>query len=172
MREGVGEIFTYNLIIIFIVIVFGLLAATLNYYKAFKVNARILDIIEKYEGYNSLAKEEIARDLQSIGYAYNAGEVTCQAKRGDAELVSTSNNNVRQDEEYAYCVYYYEDDRGGNDKNKENGDGEPIYYNYSVVTYIYVDLPIVDNFKIPVYTKGERTYNFTERSSASGWKKL
>lgn len=168
MREGVGEIFTYNLIIIFIVIVFGLLAATLNYYKAFKVNARILDVIEKYEGYNELAKDEIARDLSSIGYTHNNGDVVCEQTRGDAVLVARNNNNSSQDTEYSYCVYYYADDRGGNDKDKENGDGEPIYYNYSVVTYIYVDLPIVGSFKVPVHTKGERTYNFTDRSSVNG----
>ena len=46
MRQSIGATATFNIIIIFIVIVFGLLIGTVNYYKAFKVNSRILDIIE------------------------------------------------------------------------------------------------------------------------------
>ena len=54
-------------------------------------------------------------------------------------------------------------------KNERNNDNEPIYYNYSVASYIYIDLPIAGQFKIPVYTKGERTYNFScKRCNASG----
>ena len=55
-------------------------------------------------------------------------------------------------------------------KNKEtNKNKEPIYYNYSVVTYIYIQLPIVGAFKVPVYTKGERTYNFScQKCTADG----
>ena len=38
MREGIGSVFLYNIIILFVIIVFGLLSATISYYKAFKVN--------------------------------------------------------------------------------------------------------------------------------------
>ena len=78
MKQGIGEIATLNIIIIFIVIVFGLLSATISYYKAFKVNTRILDIIEKYEGYNEFSRSEIERSLDTIGYVKNNnGSFTC-----------------------------------------------------------------------------------------------
>ncbi len=153
MRESLGETFTYNMIIIFIIIVFGLLAATISYYKAFKVNNRILDSIEKYEGYNSASKDDIQKKLQTIGYTVNTENARCPERNGGTLL--------KQDSTYLYCVYYYNDDRGSQDKNKTNDEGEPIYYNYSVASYIYIDLPIVGSFKVPVYTKGERTYNFS-----------
>ena len=169
MREGIGETFTYNIIIIFIIIVIGLLAATISYYKAYKVNNRILDSIEKYEGYNEAAKTDIRNKLSTIGYTINNGADTCAAQRSGKPLVSASNGNSAQDTTYYYCVYYFEDDRGASEKKakKTNQDGEPIYYNYSVVSYIYIDIPLLGNFKIPVYTKGERTYNFSDRSSAT-----
>lgn len=156
MREGIGSVVLYNIIIIFILIVFALLAATLSYYKAFKVNSRILASIDKYEGYNTPAIEDINNTLAGLGYTVNSNNDVCQPERNDATLVSN------QDTSYYYCVYFYRDDRGGDDENRLNGDREPVYYNYSVVSYIYVDLPIVGAFKVPVHTKGERIYNFSD----------
>lgn len=155
MKQGIGSTATFNIIIIFIVIVFGLLAATISYYKAFKVNSMILYSIDKFEGYNDFAKKEIRSNLNTIGYTVNTGNNRCDTVRGKSELVSN------QDNQYLYCVYYYADDRGKGDSKLTNQDSEPIYYNYSVVTYIYIDLPIVGNFKVPVHTKGERIYNFS-----------
>ena len=51
MREGIGSVFLYNIIIVFIVITFGFLSASLSYMKAFKVNGKIANALEKYEGY-------------------------------------------------------------------------------------------------------------------------
>lgn len=166
MRESIGETFTYNIVIIFIVIVIGLLVATLNYYKAFKVNTQILDTIKKYEGYNSLAEEEIRNNLISIGYTSADAGWQCPKTKAGYELVGPSNNNLRQSTSHYYCVYYYSDDRGQGDKTKSNNEGKPVFYNYSVVTYIFVDLPLAGNFKIPVRTKGERIYNFSSKHPA------
>lgn len=151
MRQGIGATATFNIIIIFIVIVFGLLIGTVNYYKAFKVNSRILDIIEKFEGYNNFAYDEIGSFLNTMGYV--KGNTGCNVRSHGADIVSSQNGNHTSDDRYDYCVYYHENDgKGINGKNS--------YYNYSVVTYIYVDLPFIRQLKIPVYTKGERTYKF------------
>ena len=163
MRQGIGATATFNIIIIFIVIVFGLLIGTINYYKAFKVNSRILDIIEKYEGYNTLAYDEIGNFLGTMGYI--SGNPGCSDTSHGASLVSRQNGNIKMDDRYDYCVYYYDDDRGKNDRNTKianvTSDGNPRYYNYAVITYIYVDLPVINQIRIPVYTKGERIYNFS-----------
>ncbi len=156
MREGIGSIVLYNMIIIFIFIVFALLAATLSYYKAFKVNSYILLSIDKFEGYNDLAIEEINDTLQTLGYTVNTNGDVCKSTRGSVQLVDN------QDTTYYYCVYFYGDDTGDGEEGT-NADGNPLYYNYSVVSYIYVDLPIVGAFKVPVHTKGERIYNFSDQ---------
>ncbi|MCI9084203.1 MAG: hypothetical protein HFH46_01130 [Bacilli bacterium] len=156
MREGIGETFTYNMIIVFIVIVFGILSATISYYKAYKVNNRILDSIDKYEGYNAASQADIQNTLKNIGYTVNGEGAKCPNRsKGTLEP---------QDGTYLYCVYYFENDRSSVDK-RTNKEHEPIYYNYSVASYIYIELPIVGAFKIPVYTKGERIYNFSHRPS-------
>lgn len=161
MREGIGSVFLYNIIILFVIIVFGILSATISYYKAFKVNERILYSIDKFEGYNQLSRDEINEYLESIGYTTsNSNQRECAQERDQGRLIRDSNPH------YLYCVYYYEDDRSttDNERNKVTSDNrqQPIYYNYSVTSYIYVDLPIVGQFKLPVYTKGERIYNFSD----------
>ncbi len=155
MREGIGSIVLYNMIIVFILIVFALLAATLSYYKAFKVNSYILLSIDKFEGYNDPAIDEINNTLNTLGYTVNTNGDVCKASRGDGILVEN------QDNTYYYCVYFYGNDTGDGEE-RNNGDGNPLYYNYSVVSYIYVDLPIIGSFKVPVHTKGERIYNFSD----------
>ena len=57
MRQAIGSVPMYNIIIIFIVITFGFLSATLSYMKAFKVNGRIAKALENYEGYNIFLTE-------------------------------------------------------------------------------------------------------------------
>ena len=155
MRESIGEWFTLNIIIIFIVIVFGLLSATVSYYKAFKMNSSILYSIDKYEGYNGLSEAEIERNLETMGYI--KGSIKCPKRGENFYSVNNSSN-------YPYCVYYIADDTPRSEINGEAED-KPLYYNYSVVTYIYVDLPLINNFKIPVYTKGERIFNFTDEQT-------
>lgn len=157
MRESIGSVFLYNIIIIFIIIVFGVLSATISYYKAFKVNERLLYSIDKFEGYNKYSAKEMEEYLSSIGYTSTSdGQSECASERDGGTLVKSSRAT------HLYCVYYFDDDRGTNEKNRENGDKEPIYYNYALVSYIYVELPIVGKFKVPVYTKGERIYNFSD----------
>ena len=124
MRESIGSVFLYNIIILFVIIVFGLLSATVSYYKAFKVNERLLYSLDKFEGYNQFSREEMETFLSSIGYTYNPdGQTDCPEEKDGGILVRS------KDAKYLYCVYYFSDDRGSNEKDRLNGDEEPIYYN-------------------------------------------
>ncbi len=165
MRQGIGAIGTFNIIIIYIMVVFGLLIGAINYYKAYKINSRVLDIIEKYEGYNSLAVSEIDDFMGSIGYVQ--GNKGCENTSHGANLVTKKNGGHDMDQNYDYCVYFHPADG-----TKKDINGTKTYYNYSVVTYIYIDLPGFNQMNgghgIPVYTKGERTYKFGTKNPASG----
>lgn len=141
MKESIGSTFTYNLIILFIAIVFAILGATLLYYKAYKVNTRIINSIEKFEGYNSLANAEINSTLTSLGYMTEVGK-SCPAEKNGGTL-------VEQDTDFRYCVYYFQDDEK--------------HYSYGVMTYITIDIPVVNTFlQIPIYTKSNLIYKFTD----------
>ena len=139
MRESIGSTFLYNIIILFIVIVFAILAGTLTYYKAFKVNTKITNSIEKHEGYNNLAVTEINNALTTIGYMNKDNHVCPSTKNGGVLREQT--------QPFRYCVYYF--DEGNN------------YYSYGVITYITLDIPIVNMFlQIPIYTKSNLIYKF------------
>lgn len=141
MKESIGSTFLYNIIIIFIAIVFAILAATLTYYKAYKVNTRIINSIEKFEGYNSLAINEIGNTLTSIGYL----------DKSDHKCPTTKNGGTLQNEnkKFRYCVYFFDN------------DGDERHYSYGVITYITLDIPIVNMFlQIPIYTESNRIFKF------------
>lgn len=133
MRESIGSTFMYNIIAIFIVLVFAILAGTMSYFKAFKVNSRIVGIIEKYEGYNDLAKAEIKSTLTTLGYRKING-AKCQIRNGGRLYT--------QDPAFSYCVYLYCD------------NNDPYQYYYGVTTFITIDFPVVNMLiKVPIYTE-------------------
>ena len=119
---------------------------TLIYHKAFVVNTKIINSIEKYEGYNKYSSDEIDRSLMSIGYPN--GEIKkCPKKHNNLNL------STQISKKYNYCVYMNE-----NDGNGVYGS----YYSYGVITYITIDFPLISSFlKIPVYTESNRIYKFS-----------
>lgn len=141
MREGMGVSVTINIILIFIAVVFAFLASTLSYYKAFKMNNHIINSIEKYEGYNELSKQEIENMLLSIGY--NRGRINCAQEKNGGVLTALNAQNL-----YEYCIYRHNEDA--------------THYSYGVMTYIRVDLPFLDLFRLPIYTKTNLIYDFND----------
>ena len=152
MSGPVGHTFIYNLIIIFIVIVFGFLAGTMSYYKAFKINNRIVSAIEKFEGYNDSANggsiSEIDKILKSFGYSIE--KIECPTEYKNMQLVESSKQQTINP--YKYCIYI--------DNSKPT---KGTYYTYGVLTYMNIDLPFVNRINIPVFTKTNRIYKFTNK---------
>lgn len=142
MNKAIGHTFIYNIVILFIIIVFAFIAGILSYYKAFKVNNRIVHAIEKYEGYNTLSKSEIDYTLGNLGYTI--GDANCAQEYRDMILVDDFN------ESYRYCIYI-------DKENPRSGD----YYTYGVLTYMNIDLPIISILNIPVFTRTNQIYKFT-----------
>lgn len=149
MREGVGSVVLYNIIIIFIVITFGFLSATLSYMKAFKVNGKIANALEKFEGYNELSAAEINDVLTTIGYRQEKANCENITHNGKTYCpVADVGNKIHE-----FCLYEYND--------KGNGDFEGNYFSYGIVTYIHVDIPIIGGFfKIPVTSESESIFKF------------
>ncbi len=148
MKQVIGGMFLYNIVIIFLLLVFGFLIGMVSYNKAYKVNTRIADYIEKYEGYNDLAKAEINRFLDNMGYERGM-ERDC-SNRNDATLVSSKDSG--------YCVYEHT-------AIQKDIDGKSYisYYYYTVTTFLYIDLPYVDRLGVPITSGSEHIYNFDHK---------
>ena len=139
MKESVGSTVDFNIIIVFIVIVFAFLSAALIYFKSNKVNNVISSSIEKYEGFNRLAEDEIFRKLNGLGYT--SVKVSCE-KTNDDNCNEVSENGG----DNGYCVYYCE-------------DGE--YYYYKIKTRMLINLPIINSIlNIPVYSNTDKMFDF------------
>jgi len=142
MRESIGSVFLYNIIILFIIITFAFLSGTLAYVKAFKANSRIVNAIEKYEGYNELASNEIENVLTTLGYKQEAPNCGMRDGVSPSEQIGV--------QKFLFCIYY----NGPEQTGQQNKDF------YGVVTYMYFDFPIVGRVRIPLYAKTEKVYRF------------
>ena len=159
MRESIGSTFLYNMIFVYILIVFAFLTGIMGFYKSYKINVRILNYIAQYNGYNKYSYEKIENYLSSIGYQNSNNNFiqnqcpTNKGKSGEGNLITSSNAGLGSTT-YQYCIYYYNDD---------NSD----YYSYGVISYLSIDLPIVDELKVPVFSKGKKIYKFIDGTNKS-----
>lgn len=145
MKQSIGSVTLINIIIVFLVVIFGLLAATMSYAKAYKINSRIMNGIEIFEGFNDKALSYIDKALENFGYA--KGTPNCpQTKKINGKTGTLVTSPVSS---YYFCVY----------KFSESVEGK-CYYSYGIVTYIIFDLPIVGRFDLPVTSKTNRVFNF------------
>lgn len=116
MREAIGSSLLFNLIIVFIVLMIAFLAGSLSYSKAFKVKNRIIDIIEKNEGYTDESKKEINESLGNMGYRVSSDK-------------NCGPDDISGNTSYEYCVYEYTQKEGSK--------------YYKVTTYMYFDIPVI-----------------------------
>lgn len=126
MKEAIGNSFVFNMVMIFVGVMIALLVGSLAYSKGFKIRNRIIDIVQKYDGYTDEAREEIEKNLADIGY--RIVDKSCKERNGVSAI---------QDSDYRYCLYKYDTAKG------------PYY---GVTVFIHIDIPIIgDWFEIPLY---------------------
>lgn len=142
MKESFSYTYLLNMMLIFIVISFCIIACVFSYSKAFRVNSRITNVLEESEGYNDLAKTEITILLGNLGY--RSAEINCKRKAG-AKLKENT---------LGFCLYEFE----------ESINGEKYLY-YGVQTYMSFDFPFLSSFlRIPVYNTTGKIYLFKDGS--------
>ncbi len=149
MNESIGYTVILNIAIVFIVIIFFFITGVFMYFKENKTNDIITDALERHEGYNDLAQQEIESKITSIGYNKNkitcASEVTENGKKCDIKIDKGSDG---------YCIYFCDD-------TINNGTNIEYYYHYKVRTNMQLNIPIIGNIiNIPIYTNTSRFYNF------------
>ena len=147
MKESVGYSVTLNIVITFIIIVFAFLSAVLIYFKSNKTSNVITETIEKYEGYNGLAKTEINSKLASIGY--NRKRINCRNNISSCTLQDEYATGEERAGAQGYCVYLCTD------------PGDPGYYYYKIRTNMMLNVPIINNLlDVPIFSNTNRLYDF------------
>ena len=138
MKEAIGGTLTIYLILIFMLILSGYMAFSVNYTKAFRVKNEVINLIEQYEGHTPNAQSKIKDYLRNMNYS-TAGNP-----------VIAFENSVRKDNKYqytncqdGYCVRCWDTN---NKLNADNADGIENGIYYTVYTYVNIDIPIFNKF--------------------------
>ncbi len=143
MKQAVGGVYIYNLVIVFLLIMFGFLMASYSYSKAYRVSKSVIGIIEKHSGYNDVTQEAIDEYLSQIGY--NKTEIPI-------ESCPMQNNKMANWSKSGLCIY-----KANEIKDENNKD---LYITYGVTAYMRIDLPLIELIKIPIYGQTEKIYVF------------
>lgn len=175
MRQSISYTFLLNTVILFIFVCMSVIMGIFSYNRAFKANTIVIDSIEKYEGYNCLSEEEIARKLNNISYNVPF-TVECKDHYGTPCMTDLNNNYAVVSYNLDYSADKYVE-VGRNNKNYSDDYKEmnSMYkcdqyhcqntkkYQYGVYTYMYVDLPVVSSLlKIPFFSKTRIMYEFRD----------
>lgn len=143
MKEAIANAGVFNLVIIFVVILLAFFIGSLSYSKAFKVKNKIIDEIEKDQGYDAVTQENIETWLSDIGYRVKDDSWDCPVTETGSGGVTAK--NVSDSNKYQYCVYEF-------DTCSLNTDNAKCGKYYRVISYMYFDVPIISQLlKIPVY---------------------
>ncbi len=149
MRTSIGGTAIMYIFIVFFILMAFLLTGTVIYYKGYKINSQIANSLEKFEGYNQFSAEDIDRVFKNLGYRYknnskclNGTDGSCLAENGKHEFSLTCSRT---------------------EKNKgDNYVGNNYYITYKIKTYIYIDLPLNISMKIPITSRTNPIYQFTD----------
>ena len=105
MRDAFGGAFMIKLMLIFLVIYVCFIAVALNYAKAFKAKNGIIDLIERYEGYEN-CQDLVNSYLSNIRYYV-------KSQSGDNAQYSKNNGNITC-YDLGYCIESFDDASGSN----------------------------------------------------------
>lgn len=129
MRDAIGQVFVLQVILAFVLLINGYMAYSVNYARAFRVKNYIVNIIEQYEGPNN--QEGIDKINAYIGQTtYEVPPRLINDFQNDYGGVASCQNG--------WCYIPHEVTIAG-------GDGDITGYYYSVVTFVNIDIPVINN---------------------------
>lgn len=149
MRTSLGGTAIMYIFIVFFILMAFLLTGTVIYYKGYKINSQIANSLEKFEGYNQYSAEDMDRVFKNFGYRVTSNDECLKDKSGSC-LADNNKYNFT-----LTCSL----------SNKNQGDnyvGNNYYITYKIKTYIYIDLPFNLSLKIPITSKTNPIYQFTD----------
>ena len=133
MRDAIGQVFALQAILAFVLLINGYMAYSVNYTRAFRVKNQIVNIIEQYEGPTDDAMAKIGSYVDGMTYRVpqtliNSFRNRYASNNGDGE--------VSCQDGWCYIAH---------DVKTTGGDGEMNGTYYSVVTFVNIDIPVINN---------------------------
>lgn len=141
MRDAIGGVFSLEIIVVFMLVINGYLAFTVNYTKAFRVKNQIIQIIEQHEGFTEQAKEKIADYMHEKAQYELSTAYTNWCQSNGWETYRSEYNG-------GFCYKISKVDVTGGSSGKSTYQG--AYY--SIITFVNIDIPVIN--KILPFTAG------------------
>lgn len=174
MKESMGNAFVFGAFIMFALLIILLLSASISYSRASKIKNRLVQYVEYYASKNTSSsyffdgKDELTNQflgevdelLSSAGYRTKSGKElmnngdSCAKMAADQNSKAYGMNYIPQSSGaggslYDYCIFAMPSARG---------------YYYTVVTYMYFDIPIFNTtLKFPVSGSTRVVYNLADK---------
>jgi len=168
MKEAIGGISIFQIVIIFVLLFTGIMCLTINHSKAFGVKDEIITIIQNQTfgkgittSGNKLDKSvstEISNHLNEAGY-----RITGECPSSEWIGYDRNGNEVRNNASYCIKVNnvsnaYHSDlvEKCKNNKCKTTSGDYPTMIYYDVVLFYQLDIPVLNdimNFKVYGSTK-------------------
>lgn len=128
MREATGTTFSFQVMILFLLIFSAFLIIVINYSRAYMVKNDMLSVIEKYEGVYDESRDIMNNYILSKGYKGNG---KCpEGWYGVYDLENDYYEESVRNKKYYYCY-------------KEKDENEKYYTEIKV--FFKFDLPIIGN---------------------------
>ncbi len=145
MREALGGYLALVIIVLFIAIVSGFMAFSVNYNKAFKMKNKIIAVLEKYKNNpnNSDAQEEIKEYAKQISYNVSEAYKKDCSSEGDTGYTLDKTNTG-----WCYKIVDVNDESsyGYSDTNTLSDYKEFEKRYVDIKTFVSIDMPIFNNF--------------------------
>ena len=148
MREAIGQVYTLQIILVFVLLINGYMAYSVNYTRAFRVKNQIINYIEQYEGAEGKeVQTKIADYTKQMTYNVSNQQITTY-KNNHTDAVCQN--------DWCYIPHSV---------NKEEADGTRQGKYYTVTTFVNIDIPVINNLIGPgsfLEVKGETKTIYTE----------
>lgn len=132
MKEAIGQVFSLEFIIIFLLVVNGYLAFNVNYTKAFRVKNEIRSIIQKNEGLTKAAMDDIGDYMASVNYTQST-EFNSWCEREGLYVCKASYGS--------FCMDVTTSPKYGTDASGNN-----IGAYYTIYTFVDINIPVLNRF--------------------------
>lgn len=161
MREAIGATWIMGIVIAFIALFSGYLAFSVNYSKAFKVKDGIVDRIQKHNGPNQEAIDDIADLMDEIGYS-STGRCSAFFNDNSLSFIGVTRNYVTpapsDSDTFNYCIQKVE---------ARNPEGQLSAAYYSVFVFFSLSIPIVNEMSL--FNVSGETVNIYFPNEGDNW---
>ncbi len=144
MRDAFGGIVNIVVIVVFLVIVSGYMAYTVNYTKAFRVKNKIISTFEQYDvacetnNVESNCNKVISDYMSQVGYQQEARSASDLPKISGADKDWQCND-------LGYCWVSFT-------KSKSSAtDDTPTVKYYKISTWVNMDIPLINRFMPTIF---------------------